>query len=83
MVTDAILEWWFDLVEAFLGLFPHDPLSDLGVNLSFITDMNYFLPIGEMWGLFIIIFGLGGVLASTSLVVWILVGIVRGGSTKA
>lgn len=83
MLTDAILTWWFDLVEAFLGLFPDDPLETLGVNLSFISDMNYFLPIAEMWGLFIVIFSLGGVLASTSLIIWILIGILRGGSTKA
>jgi hypothetical protein len=83
MVIDAIMDWWLTVVQGFLSNFPDDPLADLGIDLSFITALNYFLPIGEMWGLFVIIFSLGGVLASTSLIIWILVGIIRGGSTKA
>lgn len=82
MVTDAILEWWFGLCEWVISLMPHDPMPQ-GVNLGWISDINYFLPISEMFGLFSIIFALGGTFASASLIIWIVVGIVRGGSTKA
>lgn len=84
MVTDAILDWWFDLIEWLVTLFPaaeSAPSSE--INLGWIADMNYFLPIGEMFGLFVAFFALGGPLVGTSLIIWVLVGILRGGSTKA
>jgi len=78
-----ILDWWFDLVDWFVGLFPTDPMPGGGINLSWMSDVNYFLPVTEMFGLFLSMFLLGGTFVGTSLVIWVLVGILRGGSTKA
>jgi len=82
MVTDAILEWWFGLCDWVISLMPADPMPQ-GLNFGWISDMNYFLPISEMFGLFSIVFALGGTFAGASLIIWVVVGIVRGGSTKA
>lgn len=83
MVIDAILDWWFGLVGWLVDLLPSDPMPGSGVDLSWIQAMNYFLPIGEMFGLFTIFFAMGGMLASSSLIIWVVVGVLRGGSTKA
>lgn len=82
MVTDAIISWWFGLCNWLVSLMPKDPMPK-GIDLSWITDMNYFLPISEMFGLFTVVFALGGTFAGASLIIWVVVGIVRGGSTKA
>lgn len=83
MVTDAILDWWFDLVEWFVNLFPTSDLPSSAIDLSWISDMNYFVPISEMFSVFIAFVALGGPLAGTSLIIWVLIGILRGGQTKA
>jgi len=60
---------------------PNAPATPL--DLGWIRDMNYFLPISEMFGLFVIMFALGGPFIGTSLIIWWFVGVVRGGATKA
>jgi hypothetical protein len=82
MIVDSILSWWFGFCHWLISLFPTNPMPQ-GVNLGWISDMNYFLPISEMFGLFTIFFAFGGPFAGASLIIWIVVGIVRGGSTKA
>jgi hypothetical protein len=82
MIIDLILEWWFGFCDWLIGMLPVDPMPQ-GVNLGWISDMNYFLPLSDMFGLFTIMFALGGVFAPVSLIIWIVVGIIRGGSTKA
>lgn len=82
MVTDAILDWIFGLLNWLVSLLPHDPLPHT-IDFSWISDMNYFLPISEMYTLFSLVFALGGTFAGTSLIIWVIVGVVRGGSTKA
>lgn len=84
MVIDRILDWWFDLIEWMITLFPAGESAPTStIDLSWITAMNYFVPLNEMFGLFVAFFALGGPLVATSLIVWVLVGILRGGSTKA
>jgi hypothetical protein len=63
-------------------LLPHNPFPQ-GFTLGWIADMNYFLPLSEMFGLFIVFFALGGPFLASSLIIWWVVGVVRGGSTKA
>lgn len=84
MVIDAILTWWFDLVESMItGLGTiEDPTSALNFDLSMIDDMNFFLPISEMFGVFVAFVALGGPFVGTSLIIWVVIGILRGGSTK-
>lgn len=85
MVTDAILDWWFDLVDVMITSFKpvDDPTSAMNFDLSMIDDINFFLPISEMFGVFIAFVALGGPFAGTSLIIWVFVGILRGGATKA
>lgn len=82
MVTDAVLDWWFGLVEWLIGTMP-DGGASATFNLGMIDDMNYFLPISEMFGVFVAFVALGGPFLGTSLIVWMVVGILRGGATKA
>ena len=82
MVIDAVIDWFLDLVDWLVAGVPSTSIP-LSISLSWITDMNYFLPITEMFGLFLSIFILGGPMAATSLIIWVLVGILRGGATKA
>jgi hypothetical protein len=82
LVTDSILDWIFGLANWLVSLMPQNPMPQ-GVNLGWISDINYFLPVSEMFQLFTVMFGLGGVFAGASLIIWVVVGIVRGGSTKA
>lgn len=89
MVFDAIINWMMGIWDwayqqgvqdgATLAALPTAQQLDLG----FIQDMNYFLPISEMFGLFIAFFALGGPMAGTSLIIWAVIGVLRGGSTKA
>jgi hypothetical protein len=85
MVTDAILDWWFDLVDWLIaqsqGMTAGLP-REL-VDFSFMGDMNYFLPVAEMFAAFTAFFLLGGPMMGVSLVVWLLVGVLRGGQSKA
>lgn len=83
MVTDFILDWWFDLVEWLVNLFPTSELPADAIDLSWISDMNYFVPISEMFMVFIAFVALGGPLVGSSLIIWVLIGIIRGGQTKA
>ena len=83
MVTDAILDWLFDFVEWMISGFPNLPLPSNVLDFAWISDINYFLPVSEMFTLFSAFFLLGGPMAATSLIIWFFVGILRGGATKA
>lgn len=82
VVTDFFLDLFFGMANGTLDGLPDDPFPQ-GFDLGWIRDMNYFLPIGEMFGLFIIFFALGGPFVASSLIIWAVVGVLRGGSTKA
>lgn len=84
MIIDAILDWIFARLEWLVGLLPEP--GDLGwahLDFSWITDLNYFLPISEMFGLFMSVIALGGPMAVVSLMLWVFVGVIRGGSPKS
>jgi hypothetical protein len=83
VVTDAVLDWWFGLCNWLLDFLPDDPNPASTIDLSWLTNMNYFLPLSEMFQVFIAMFSLGGVFAGSSLIIWVLVGIIRGGNAKA
>ncbi|MGO4587154.1 hypothetical protein AB4Z38_25235 [Arthrobacter sp. 2RAF6] len=83
MVTDAIFNWILDMVQ---WLMSQNHMAGMPVSLLDFTwfgDMNYFLPVTEMFGLFTAFFALGGPMIGVSLIVWIVVGVLRGGATKA
>lgn len=83
MVTDAILDWFFDLVEWLISGIPDLDLPRNVLDFSWIADINYFLPISEMYSLFLSFFLLGGPMAATSIIIWFVVGVLRGGSPKS
>lgn len=83
MVTEAVLDWWFGFVNWLISSVPSSDLPSTAINLSWLTDMNYFIPISELFMIFVAFFALGGPMAGTSLVIWGLIGILRGGATKA
>lgn len=82
MITDFLLDLFFGMANGALDTLPADPFPQ-GFNLGWIADINYFLPVAEMFGLFIIFFALGGPFIASSLIIWAVVGVLRGGSTKA
>jgi hypothetical protein len=85
MVTDSVLDWFFGLWNWMFGqassLTAGMPRSL--VDFTFMGDMNYFLPVSEMFALFSAFFLLGGPMMGFSLIVWFLVGVLRGGSPKS
>lgn len=83
MVTDAVLDWFFGLLDWLVTGLPTGELPFDGFGFGFISDMNYFLPIGEMFSVFMGFLLLGGPMAVASIVIWLLVGVIRGGATKA
>jgi hypothetical protein len=82
MVTDWLLTVWYGFIGGALDLLPANPFPQ-GFTLGWISDINYFLPVSEMFGLFQIMFALGGPFIASSLIIWAVVGVLRGGSTKA
>lgn len=83
MVTDLVLNWWFGLVGWCVDQLPSDTSPISRLDLSWITDMNYFLPVSEMFGVWLSLVSLGGFFAGSSLLIWVLIGIIRGGAVKA
>ena len=84
-----IVEWLLDAVQAVVvwlgGLFPdvnlNDTLSGWGTVLSYLGDLNYFLPIAEVFAVTLAVFMIFPALMGTSLLAW-LVALIRGGSSR-
>lgn len=83
-----VLEWLLDMIEGVLvwiaGLLPEwtdDPFSGWGQVLDHLTDLNYFLPISELFG-FSLAFFTGLIPLVTVTVVFWLVALIRGGSSR-
>ena len=82
MITDYLIDWILDLVDFVVEGVPSESIP-VTLSLAWISDINYFLPVSEMFELFLVMFLLGGPMLGTSLIVWVLVGVIRGGATKA
>lgn len=84
-----IVEWILDIIETGLvwlaGLFPTytgaNPISSWGGFLGALGDMNYFLPIAEVFAITLAVFVLFPALMGVSLLAW-LVAFIRGGSSR-
>lgn len=83
MVIDSIISWWFGLMDGLVAGMPTTANPHNQMDFGWIQDMNYFLPVSEMFGLFTTFFALGGTMLGSSLLVWFFVGVLRGGATKA
>jgi hypothetical protein len=85
----VIIEWLLDFIETALvwlgGLFPDVDLSGFtsgwGLVLGYLGDLNYFLPIAEVFAVTIAVFMVFPALMGVSLVAW-LIALIRGGSSR-
>lgn len=84
MITDGIMDWWFGLAGWMVSLFPtNDELPADVFNFSMLHEINYFLPASELINLLRIMLALAAPFVTSSMVIWFLVGVLRGGATKA
>lgn len=84
MITDFLLDLLEGLVNWVAGLLPTDTVFG-AQNLGFtiFSGANYFFPLAELGAVILGILALGLPLAGVSVLIWLLVGVVRGGSPKA
>lgn len=83
-----LIEWLLDFFEAgfdfVAGFFP-ESFFDLGSYLAgalgYVGDLNYFLPIAELFAVFVAVVVLFPLFMGTSLLLW-LVALLRGGSSR-
>lgn len=84
MITDAFLDLLETLVSWVAGLLPTDNvLGADNIGFAIFSGANYFFPLAELSVVVLGVIALGLPMALVSLVIWLLVGVVRGGSAKA
>lgn len=83
MITDTVLGWIASLVEAAARLMPSwTPNIPSAAPLArWLSDVNYFLPIGEVFTVVLGALVLGMPLILVTLALWV-VALVRGGSAR-
>lgn len=71
MITDALLNFWFGLVDWFAGILPQSDGS-LGVvdSLDFLFDLDYFLPIHEVMAAVAVVLAMGPPMAVAQAAIW-------------
>lgn len=84
MITDFLLDLLEALVNWFSSLLPTDTVFG-SENLGFqiFSGANYFFPLAELSSVVLGIIALGLPMAGVSLVIWLVVGVIRGGGSKA
>lgn len=84
MITDFLLDLLESLVNWFAGLLPTDDIFGAqNIGFQIFSGANYFFPLAELGSVILGIIALGLPLAGVSVVLWLVVGVVRGGSPKA
>lgn len=83
MIVDALLDLLESLVSWFAGMLPSDSSLGDGIGFSIFSGANYFFPLAELSTVVLGVMALGLPLGGVSLIIWLLVGVVRGGSAKA
>lgn len=86
MITDFFINLWSTVCTWFASTLPADSPFDValqGASWGMFSAIDYFLPIHELMSVFAAVFLLGGPMMLVSLTIWVLVGVVRGGATKA
>lgn len=84
VITDFLLDLLENLVNWFSGLLPTDSVfGSENIGFQIFSGANYFFPLAELGTVILGIIALGLPLAGVSVVLWLLVGVVRGGSPKA
>ena len=85
MITDAILGWLLAGTEWVVALLPSSTGAMGGLSLAFsnLGALDYFIPITEAYALTIGFWRLMAPAGLVALAIWIVVGVVRGGSVRA
>jgi hypothetical protein len=83
VITDALLDLLESLMSWVAGSLPSDDLVGGDLGFQIFSGANYFFPLAELSTLIFGVIALGLPLGLVSLVLWLLVGVVRGGSPKA
>lgn len=72
------------LVNWVADLLPTDSVfGDQNIGFQIFSGANYFFPLAELGSVILGIIALGLPLAGVSVLIWLLVGVLRGGSPKA
>ena len=84
MITDFLLDLLENLVNWVAGLLPTDTVfGSQNLGFQIFSGANYFFPLSELGAVILGVIALGLPLAGVSGVLWLLVGVIRGGSPKA
>jgi hypothetical protein len=84
VITDFLLDVLQNLVNWFSGLLPTDNVfGSQNLGFQIFSGANYFFPLSELGSVVLGIIGLGLPLAGVSLILWLLVGVIRGGGSKS
>lgn len=84
MITDFLLDLLEGIVTWFAGLLPvDDSVSGEGLGFQVFAGANYFFPLAELSSVVLGILALGLPLGGVSLIIWLVVGVIRGGQAKA
>lgn len=85
MIVDALIRWFTSVVTTVLNWFPTDTVDYASISASwgFLTDLNYFLPIGETVLFVAAILAIGPAFLTATILTWLTVGVARGGSSHA
>lgn len=84
MITDFLLDLLEGLVNWIASLLPVDTvLGSENIGFQIFSGANYFFPLAELSVVILGVLALGLPMAGVSLVLWLLVGVIRGGGPKA
>lgn len=84
MITDFFLGLLEGLVGWVADLLPSDTISGgQSIGFQIFSGANYFFPLAEIGAVVLGIMALGLPLAGVSVLIWLVVGVLRGGSPKA
>lgn len=84
----VITDFWLDLLEGLVNwvsaMLPTDTvLGDQNIGFQIFSGANYFFPLAEMSAVLLGLIALALPMSVVSLVLWLAIGVVRGGSSKA
>lgn len=84
MITDFLLDLLENVLNWVASLLPTDSVvGSQNIGFQIFSAANYFFPVAELSAVLLGLFALGLPMAVVSLVLWLLVGVLRGGSSKA
>jgi hypothetical protein len=84
VITDFLLDLLEGLVNWLASLLPVDTiLGSENIGFQIFSGANYFFPLAELSVVVLGVIALGLPMAGVSLVIWLLVGVVRGGGAKS